>query len=165
MLGSPIAPDPVRGTASTVGQQQDRLLNNVPPGRPSVEFLTLPNPYERDVPPMPPPHDNIASPTSPLSHRASAYTNPSPSSHSHTYTVVPSAWPFEDSSEALLSRGPTRASHLTTSSGLHEDLVGYQKALEAHHRKEEEDVAQGEGGSSQARAVPEDPPPIYPGRE
>ncbi|KAI9067137.1 hypothetical protein FKP32DRAFT_1588949 [Trametes sanguinea] len=155
------------GLNNAARQQQPQVLSNVQPGRPSVEFLTLPNPYERDVPPPPPPHDDVPSPTSPLSRRvsASAYTNTSPSSHSHSYSAAPSAWPFEDSSEPLLSRGPTQASRLTASSSLHDDLVGYQKALEAHHRKVEEEAVQGEGSSGRGRGLPEDPPPVYRDRE
>ncbi|OSD04026.1 hypothetical protein PYCCODRAFT_170502 [Trametes coccinea BRFM310] len=169
-VGVPIVPGSAHtspGLNNAARRQQPQVLSNVQPGRPSVEFLTLPNPYERDVPPPPPPHDDVPSPTSPLSHRvsASAYTNTSPSSHSHAYSGAPSAWPFEDSSEPLLSRGPTQASRLTASSSLHDDLVGYQKALEAHHRKVEEEAVQGEGSSGQGRGLPEDPPPVYRDRE
>ncbi|KAI0769324.1 hypothetical protein BD413DRAFT_613874 [Trametes elegans] len=144
-------------------------LNNVAPYAESSESVPLPNPYEHDTPPTPPPHDDVGSPITPVSRATSTHSTEPPTSHSHSrsysYSVAPSAWTYDDSAEPLLSRGTTQASRLTTSSSLHEEIAGYQKALEAHHRKEDDDAQRREERIGQGSAVPEDPPPVYRDRE
>lgn len=140
---------------------------NVPPAaapsRPSHESDTLPNPYESDTPPCPPPRDETAplSPTATTSRRASSSWMGDSSHSSGRRSTAPSAWTHDESGVALLSRGTTQTSHRTSaSSSLHGELAGYQKALEAHHRKESEDAAIG-GGLGESSRVPVDPPPQY----
>ncbi|KAI0829682.1 hypothetical protein BC628DRAFT_1408523 [Trametes gibbosa] len=151
---------------------QTRQLNDIPAaGAESSESIELPNPYERDTPPTPPPRDDTGtSLTSGMSRYASLYSTasgPTEQSHSHarSYSVAPSAWTHDDSTAPLLSRGTTQASRLTASSSLHEEMAGYQKALEAHHRKEQDEAQQREGRIGEGSAVPEDPPPVYRDRE
>ncbi|KAH9855197.1 hypothetical protein C2E23DRAFT_724863 [Lenzites betulinus] len=151
---------------------QTRELNNVPrTAAESTESVALPNPYEQDRPPTPPPRDDsVTSPASTMSRYASLYSTtsgPTEETHSRTrsYSAVPSAWTHDDSTTPLLSRGTTQASRLTASSSLHEEMAGYQKALEAHHRKEQDDAQQRESRIGQGSAVPEDPPPVYRDRE
>ncbi|KAI8993790.1 hypothetical protein BD414DRAFT_480450 [Trametes punicea] len=145
---------------------QSTELRNIAPVHPSSESIPLPNPYEEDVPPPLPPRDEPVSPISPVSPRTSSYAHTSPTSHSrpNSYWGAPSAWAHEDSAVPLLSRETTQASRFTATSSLQE-MAGYQKALEAHHRKEEEDAVMQQQRLGQGRAIPEDPPPLYRDRE
>ncbi|KAI0674985.1 hypothetical protein C8Q78DRAFT_1075331 [Trametes maxima] len=166
--------------SDSTGRRETREFANVPPARvaeshESHESLPLPNPYEQDTPPTPPPHDDVVlSPTSPISpaptsREASLYASTSLTSNSHSharsYSAAPSAWTHDDSTAPLLSRGTTQASRASASSSLHEEIAGYQKALEAHHHKEEEAAGQRERRIGEGSAVPEDPPPVYRDRE
>ncbi|EIW63070.1 uncharacterized protein TRAVEDRAFT_43380 [Trametes versicolor FP-101664 SS1] len=161
--------------SDTMGRGQTRELRNLPPPiAGSVDSIALPNPYEQGTPPLLPPRDDDAtSPTSPVSRYASVYSTSSPTeasgSHSHarsySYSVAPSAWTSDDSGAPLLSRGTTQASRLTATSSLHEEMAGYQKALEAHHQKEQDDAQHRENRIGEGSAVPEDPPPVYRDRE
>lgn len=162
--------------ADSMGRRETHELRNVSPSGPapaaSTESIVLPNPYEQDTPPAPPPRDSdimMASPTSPVSRYASLYSTASPTEHSHSrsysYSAAPSAWTHDDSAEPLLSRGATQTSRLTASSSLHEEMAGYQKALEAHHRKEQDEAQRREDRIGEGSAVPEDPPPVYRDRE
>ena len=95
----------------------------------------------------------------------------SASSHvSRRESAAPSAWTHDSlhsdaasaSSQApLLVRGDTQASRFTASSTLREEMAGYQKRLEAHHRKESEDAAMREHGIGVGSSIPMDPPPQY----
>ncbi|KAI0645381.1 hypothetical protein C8Q79DRAFT_1010349 [Trametes meyenii] len=183
VAASPVDTHPVGAVFSNDTCQRDphRELTSIPLTRAAESYelhepLTLPNPYEHDTPPTPPPHDDVVlPPTSPISpastsRMTSLYTSTSSTSnsHSHTrsYSAVPSAWTHDDSTTPLLSRGATQASRdSSASSTLHEELAGYQKALEAHHHKEEEAAQQREQRIGEGSAVPEDPPPVYRDRE
>lgn len=156
--------------SDTLGRGQTRELRNLPPPvAGSLDSIALPNPYEAGTPPVLPPHDEPASPTSPVSRYASVYSTSSPTegsgSHSHarsySYSAAPSSWTADDSGTPLLSRGTTMASRLTAGSSLHEEMAGYQKALEAHHQKEQDDAQHRENRIGEGSAVPEDPPPVY----
>ncbi|KAI0330136.1 hypothetical protein GY45DRAFT_1324018 [Cubamyces sp. BRFM 1775] len=137
----------------------------------SAESDSLPNPYDQDIPPPVPPRDrrNVVSLASMASTSGptSPGTSTSPTSHSRTYSysAAPSAWTHEESSAPLLSRDSTQTSRLTTSSSLHQEIVGYQKALEAHYRKEEDDAEGRPSGIGGSSALPEDPPPVYRDRD
>nr|VWO98327.1 Calcium dependent mitochondrial carrier protein [Ganoderma boninense] len=137
----------------------------------------LPNPYDGETPPQPPPRDLLASPTSLTGPTAWSYSTPtqdastsaSSSRVSRRVSAAPSAWTHDElhsdaasasSVAPLLARGDTQTSRLTASSSLHEEMTGYQKRLEAHHRKESEDAVMRENGI-RAGAVPADPPPMY----
>ncbi|TFK94617.1 hypothetical protein K466DRAFT_657644 [Polyporus arcularius HHB13444] len=142
------------GQRSTGTQELRNLAPDV------LDTTPLPNPYDGDTPPQPPPRDELASPTSPVS-PVSRYASLNSSSlySSNRLSTAPSAWTHEGSGEALLSRGATHASRVSTSSSLHDELSGYQKRLEAHHRKEEEDAVRQQLG--EGSRVPADPPPVY----
>ncbi|KAI0371146.1 hypothetical protein BV20DRAFT_1051894 [Pilatotrama ljubarskyi] len=161
-------------SSGNMERPQTRELANIPPIAESSESIPLPNPYEQDIPPRPPPRDRTsAPPPSSVSRYASLYstastTSPNPysaHSRSYSYSGAPSAWTHDDSAAPLLSRGTTQASRLTTSSSLHEELAGYQKALEAHHRKEEDDAQQREERIGEGSVIPDEPPPVYRGRD
>ncbi|KAI1796464.1 hypothetical protein LXA43DRAFT_987764 [Ganoderma leucocontextum] len=162
------------------GRRETQDLRNVAPG--TDDGRPLPNPYDGETPPQPPPRDLLlASPTSPTSPTAptawSYSTTPDESRYassssrvSRRESAAPSAWTHDElhsdaasaSSEApLLARGDTQASRLTASSSLHEEMAGYQKRLEAHHRKESEDAIIREHGIGAGSSVPADPPPVY----
>ncbi|KAH9892866.1 hypothetical protein C8Q73DRAFT_699702 [Cubamyces lactineus] len=129
---------------------------------------SLPNPYEQDIPPPVPPRDrrhvlSLASTSEPTS----MDTSTSPTSHSrpYSYSAAPSAWTHEESSAPLLSRDSTQVSRLTASSSLHQEIVGYQKALEAHYQKVQDDAQGRSGGIGGSSTLPEDPPPVYRDRD
>ncbi|KAI0633405.1 hypothetical protein C8Q77DRAFT_1056901 [Trametes polyzona] len=158
--------------SDSMGRRHARELHNIPPAiAESSESISLPNPYEQDTPPTPPPHDEVISPSTTMSRYASLYSTASPTEHSYShsrsysYSAAPSAWTHDDSAVPLLSRGTTQTSRLTASSSLHEEMAGYQKALEAHHRKEQDDAQRREDRIGEGSAFPEDPPPVYRDRE
>ncbi|KAI0702944.1 hypothetical protein C8T65DRAFT_260502 [Cerioporus squamosus] len=164
---SPVAPSPTDSTipgrvffADTPGRPGigTQEMRNIAPG--ALDTASLPNPYDGDTPPQPPPRDAPPCPTSPVS-PVSRYASLNSSSlySSNRQSTAPSAWTHDESGEALLSRGATHASRVSTSSSLHDELSGYQKRLEAHHRKEEEDALRQQLG--EGSGVPADPPPVY----
>lgn len=196
---SDTVPDNLYFSEST-GRRGTQEMRNVPPR--INDTTPLPNPYDGDTPPQPPPHNDevISSPTSPVSGAAvsrytsyqgsttssnrysrapSAWTQDesaaalltrggrhasysgSESHSSNRRSSAPSAWTHDESAVALLSRGDTQTSRHTASSSLTEELAGYQKALEAHHRKEEEEAVVRESRVGEGSAVPSDPPPVY----
>ncbi|RPD78225.1 hypothetical protein L226DRAFT_558240 [Lentinus tigrinus ALCF2SS1-7] len=133
-------------------------MRNIAPG--ALDMTPLPNPYDGDTPPHPPPRDEPPSPTSPGSSMSRYTSLNSPSLYSsNRQSTAPSAWTHDESGMALLSRGPTHASRVSTVSSLHDELSGYQKRLEAHHRKEEEDAVRRQLG--EGSGIPADPPPVY----
>ena len=171
-------PGPIYFSDSPGQREMSQAVHNAAPSTGTDDGRPLPNPYDGDTPPQPPPRDLLASPTSPTSPTVStawAYsTSPgdaSASPHvSRRTSAAPSAWTHESlhsdaasaSSEApLLARGDTQASCLTASSTLHEEMAGYQKRLEAHHRKESEDAIMRDHGIRAGSSVPADPPPQY----
>ena len=135
-----------------------QVMRNIVPS--ALDTRPLPNPYDGDTPPQPPPRDDPPSPTSPGS-SVSRYTSLNSTSmySSNRQSTAPSAWTHDESGVALLSRGTTHASRASTTSTLHDELSGYQKRLEAHHRKEEEDAVRQQLGESSG--IPADPPPVY----
>ena len=159
-------PGPLYFSDST-GRRATQEYRNVAPG--TDDATPLPNPYDGDTPPQPPPRDNV--PSSPTSPSYPTSLHASSSSHvSRRQSTAPSAWTHDElhsdghsgssSGAALLARGGTQTSHPTTSSSLHE-MAGYQKALEAHYRKESEDAVMREHSIGEGSSVPADPPPMY----
>ncbi|KAI0655960.1 hypothetical protein C8Q70DRAFT_1057157 [Cubamyces menziesii] len=152
------------------GAPQGQILNGNPiiAAHASPAADSLPNPYDQDIPPPVPPRDrrNVVSLAS-TAEPTSLDTSSSPTSHSrsYSYSAAPSAWTHEESSAPLLSRDSTQTSRLTASSSLHQEIVGYQKALEAHYRKEEDDAEGRPGGIGGSSALQEDPPPVYRDRD
>ena len=140
-----------------------QVLRNLPPEASRETIETLPNPYDGDTPPQPPPRDDLSatSPTSPVSRHTSSSWYGDSTHSSNRRSTAPSAWTHDESGVPLLSRGTTHTSHRTTSSSLHDELSGYQKALEAHHRKESEDAAIREERIGEGSGIPADPPPLY----
>ncbi|TBU43393.1 hypothetical protein BD309DRAFT_960755 [Dichomitus squalens] len=154
--------------SDSIGRRATQEYRNVAP--PTDDSAPLPNPYDGDTPPQPPTRDDfLSSPTSP-SYPTSPYAS-SASRISRRQSTAPSAWTHDElhsdassgsgSGALLLARGGTQTSRLTTSSCLHEEIAGYQKALEAHYRKESEDAVMREHRIGEGSSVPADPPPMY----
>ncbi len=149
--------------AGGMGHRGPQEMRNVAPA--AYETAPLPNPYDGDVPPQPPARDDPAvSPMSTASgasvSRDTSYQSSAPQS-SIRHSTAPSAWTQDGSAIALLSRGTTQASRHSASSSLTDELAGYQKVLEVHHRKEEEDAIRRESRVGDGSGVPADPPPKY----
>lgn len=165
--------------ADSPGRRETEAVHNAAPSTETDDGRSLlPNPYDADTPPQLPPRDLLfASPTSPTGPTAWSYSTPTQDASnaassrvSRRVSAAPSAWthdePHSDAASAssvapLLARGDTQASRLTASSSLHEEMAGYQKRLEAHHRKESEDAIMREQGIGVGASVPADPPPVY----
>ncbi|KAM5533315.1 hypothetical protein V8D89_012989 [Ganoderma adspersum] len=165
--------------ADSPGRRETEAVHNVGPSTETDDGRSLlPNPYDGDTPPQPPPRDLLlASPTSPTGPTAWSYSTPTQDAStaassrlSRRVSAAPSAWTRDelqsDAASAssvvpLLARGDTQTSRFTVSSSLHEEMAGYQKRLEAHHRKESEDAVMREQGIGAGASVPADPPPVY----
>ncbi|PIL34216.1 hypothetical protein GSI_03927 [Ganoderma sinense ZZ0214-1] len=164
--------------ADSPRRRETQAMHNAAPSTDTDDGRSLlPNPYDGETPPQPPPRDLLASPTSPTGPTAWSYSTPTQdastsasSRASRRVSAAPSAWTHDElhsdaasasSTAPLLARGDTQTSRLTTSSSLHEEMTGYQKRLEAHHRKESEDAVMREHGIGTGANVPADPPPVY----